>query len=192
MKRWVLLIVVLVITIFIIVARLILYHPGYANYPRMMELRNLYQNTYFNLRGMVDNQDKLPRYKAPYVLNAQPWADRYAYTFYGWFERFDVERGGIVLRGDDGKVYVFRLSAASARDVALPADHSYTPSQDTILLDGTPFTTESRVRIIWDDRRMMDEILDKYQRSPEEPLNSESERMFFFTKMGGEDLTNTE
>lgn len=185
-RKW----VIRFVSIFVIFTSLfwlIFYSTFIANNTLIITLRKWHQNTSWNIKKLfLGKSNSAVPFKPTNTFQVQKWMDTNVYTFYRTFVKTNKEEGFIYIKGYDNKTYIFNISTGF---VVNQTDLSFskvtiTPNQDIINVDELPFTEESKIQIVWDDTRTLNQILSDYKDDKLKPLNYDSSRFFSLTKRG--------
>lgn len=125
---------------------------------------------------------------APYTILAQEPLEFGAntYTFSGTFEKLDLEKGTIYLRGRDKKIYPFLAGsvllqdsdtwlkiAATANLETLSAGSAFPAYRQLLVNEGKPAAALGSLAARWNDKRSLARIERDYAQNKDLPLNND-------------------
>lgn len=145
----------------------IFYSNGIANKPAIITIRDQYQTTYWNIKGIFfAKQRNYPPFSPIYTI--QPInTSGYSYRFFGKFQNIDLGTGIITFMAFDNKNYKFTVPQV------------FIDNRDTDII-GIP--VGSVVQVEWRDGRSLSVIIQNYSLNPQFPLNIKS-NSFSVTKI---------
>ena len=178
----------------------LLFTPSLANDLRIIKIRNGYVNI---LEKVVDclnlsEFDNFVYLRSPIrVLSKQVGGDEYYYSLRGRMEKIEAERGVVYLRCSDGKLYGFRVQMkpdyahewvrlvgveykvdkmVKTNFVFNATDMSRSGEKDTL------YDSKQIYSVIWQDKRLLSEILAAYKQNPLEAINATVEQVRYISR----------